>query len=664
MPGIVAAAMLLLILPGCGGQPTGHEPASETKAGKAQLEARTRARPVDWTQPYLVVEPETTRAIQGIAEVDRKRYFAISDSGRGFDRRVRDEAMYDYLVHELGIAFGRDLGIVRSAARRLREDASRPGFADLMPLKNRKPEPPSERMLADFGPNLDVAAHGAHNAFPEFMGRYATKQSSAGDHPQYIPQNLEAAAELSAAVLKYAHTDFDRPRYYEPINEPHWSFYKDPHLAEWHLKTMEAVHRSTPEVKVGGLCMPVSYFYRNDYRAFDGLKGFIDNTGCRMDFYSFHVYDYLRWTNGVFGGRFQSGLALENSLDLVANYSAIAYGKEVGIVVSEHGGYIHGQPKGMYSGELVAEEIVKRHFPDVTGFERELKKRSIVCFAHASTIIANTLAFMDHPHTVWKAVPFLLLNTWSWDPKYYANLYVPYGYTDRSRWVEMPLTSFYKLFQGVGGRRVKALCSDPDLQARAFVNGSRLYLAVNNLANRPQSVALHGIDTPRVEMRRFGRNPDYTAYFRRQIVPTPERLELAPREAVVLVADYGAPIGERRRVNEVVCYGDGITRPLGQAVFKIRVPVEKKIDYAILRIGLTRPAGRSRTPIVRLNGEELQVPLEDCADRFTEREYAITKLIPLDPRQLRAENTVEVKFPDGNEGVVGSVVVRAAVEEA
>jgi hypothetical protein len=55
---------------------------------------------------------------------------------------------------------------------------------------------------------------------------------------------------------------------------------------------------------------------------------------------------------------------------------------------------------------------------------------------------ANTMAFIDHPHTVVKAVPFLLPNTWGWDPKYYASLYVPYNYTDKSKWVETHMMDF------------------------------------------------------------------------------------------------------------------------------------------------------------------------------------------------------------------------------
>ena len=380
-----------------------------------------------------------------------------------------------------------------------------------------------------------------------------------------------------------------------------------------------------------------------------------------MDFYSFHSYDYFDWTDGDFRGRIQSGLPLEGTLDLLQNYAVNAIGREVDVVISEQGGYINVQPKGMYDGELLAAEIAKEHFPEET-WENELKKRSIVCFVHVSSILANTMTFMEHPHTVQKSVPFLLPNTWNWDPKYYAGLYVPENYTDESKWVETHMIDFYKFFRGVDGRRVKVQSSDPDLQVRAFVDGSTLYLAVNNQSWRPETVDLHGIASDRVEVRRFGRNEDFTAYYVEEEVETPESLTLQGREAVMLVADLGRDIQQKSLVDEIVCYGDRVTVPLKEAEFKIKVPVDKELDYAILRVGLTRTSGLSHEPIITLNGKPLDVPLEDCADRLDKGEYATTKMVSLNLADLLPENTVSVHFPDGEDGSVGSAVIRAAVK--
>ncbi len=607
----------------------------------------------------IVVEPGTTRCIQGVSQLDRKRYFTVCDEGAGFDQRV-PEVVYNELVKELGVSFGRSLGPVKKWKSRLVEDTSRPGYADLSVLKEFAPERPSKQFFADCGSNLHVAAHGAHNAYPEFMGTYVKGTSEHDGVPEYLPENLDAAAELAASVLKYGYTDFDRPAYFEPLNEPHWEFWNDSHLADWHLKTMEAVHEETPGVKVGGPCLSVAYFYRDKYRLWQGMKHFIDNTGGNMDFYSFHAYDFFQWKDGDFRGRVQSGLPLEGVLDLVQNYSMNRFGREVNLVVSEQGGYVLGK-HGMYDGEEEAAQLAEKYFPG-DSFENEMKKRSIVNGLMLRSVVANTLVFMDHPQ-VQKAVPFLLPVTWGWDPEYYAQLYVPYGCTDPSNPVATHLLDFYRFFKGVAGRRVKAACQDPDLQVRAFVDGSRLYLIVNNLSSRPKTAELQGIDVNSAEIRRLGRNPDFSGRYTEEIISFSKSLQLDGLEALILMADFDGPVVEAGKVNEIVCYGDQVAVPLQNADLNIKVPLDKKIEYAVLRIGLTRHVGFSHEPIITLNGRVLDVPLESCAERLEDREYAVTKMIPLDPKELCQTNRVQVSFADGDDGAVGTAVIRAAVVE-
>ena len=548
-------------------------------------------------------------------------------------------------------------------AATLPEDPKRPGYADVSRLKNQKLPEPGKQFYKDFGPNLDVAAHGNHNAYPEYMGKYQLEDADYHGTPEWIPENIDAAAELASMVMKYNYTDFDRPRYYEPLNEPHWKYFVDQHMADWHLAVQKKVHELTPDVKVGGMCQSVSYFFRDNYQNFKGMKGFFDLTDGKMDFYSFHSYDYLRWRDGQFVGRIQSGLALEGSLDLLENYAVNKTGHEVDVVVSEMGGYVHSEPRGMYDGEKLAAEIMTAHHPeaDPNTWDYEMQKRSIVCFGHVSSIIANTLAFIDHPHTVLKSVPFLLPNTWSWDKKYYANLYVPKNYTDESEWVETFMLDFYKLFRGVDGRRVKCMATDPDLQSRAFVDGSKIYLVVNNQSRRPETVSLRGLGTRRVEIRRLGRNDDFTGCYTEQTIDTPKTLTLSGREAVVLVADRGRTVKEKRRVNEIICYGDKTEQTMKNAQFNIKVPNLGKIDYAVLRVGLTRKTESDKEAMITLNGKPLDVPLEDCVDRLADGEYGTTKLVYLKAADLLPENTVTVSFADGDDGAVGTAVIRAAV---
>jgi hypothetical protein len=582
----------------------------------------------------------------------------VCDNGVGFDRRVQPET-YDRLVRELGVSFGRNLGAVKWWGGQVTEDPSRPGFADLTPLKKRKPEAPSARFMKDRGPQLDVVYHGNQNEYPSFMGEYTTETSEVKGKLEHLPENIEAAAELAAAVLKYTFHDFSRPAWFEPVNEPHWSFWSDPHLAAWHLKTAEVLKRDFPDIKVGGPCLSIAYFYRDDYRLWKGMKDFMDGTGGKLDFYSFHTYDFTNLKDGEFRGRVQSGLPLEGVLDLVQNHAVNSFGKEVDLVLSEHGGYALGK-QGAYDGETDAAKLAAQYFPGES-FEHEMKKRSIVNALMLQAVVANTLTFMQHPHVVKKAVPFLIPESWAWDPKYYAQLFVPYDYTDKTRPVATHLVNFYRLFRGIEGRMVKVQCDDPDLQVLAVVSGPRLFLVMNNLGLEPEAVSIEGIDAPDVEIRRLGRNADFTGYYAEETMARPDVLTLQGLEAVVLIADFGSPIEEESSVNEIVCYGDQTVLPLKDAEFRIEVPVDGEIDYAVLRIGLTRPPGLSHDPVVTLNGRELSVPSEDCADRLEDKEYATTKLIPLDPADLRGENIVRVTFPDGEAGAVGSAVIRAAV---
>lgn len=613
----------------------------------------------DSGESVISVEPETTRCIQGISEFNRKVYFSICDAGSGFDQRV-PQSVYDELVHDMGISFGRNLGPVKRWKERVTEDPVRSGYADLSVLRTSEPAKPSEHFFGDCGPNLDVAAHGEHNAYPEFMGTFFKGESEHHGTSEYLPENMDAAAELAAAVLKHGYTDFDRPAYFEPLNEPHWEFWSDQHLADWHLKTMAAVHRETPAVKVGGPCLSVAYFYRDNYRVWNGMKDFIDNTGGNMDFYSFHTYDFFKMESDTFSGRVQSGLPLEGVLDLVQNYTMNAFGREVDLVFSEHGGYVLGK-NGMYDGEAEAAQIAAKYFPGDT-FEHEMKKRSIVNSLMLRAVMANTLVFMDHPH-VQKAVPFLLPTAWGWDTKYYAQLYVPYNYADRSCPTATHLLDFFRFFKGVSGRRVKALCGDPDLQVRAFVDGSRLYLVINNLSVLPKTAGLQGAGAGTVELRRLGTNADFSGRYAEENVTHPDTIRLDGLEAVLLVADFNQPVKEKLRVNEIVCYGDQVTVPLKDAEFEISTPVQETIDYAVLRIGLTRSTGLSHEPTVMLNRKKLEVPLETCAGRLEEKEYATTKIIPLDPATLRRTNRIKVSFPDGYTGAVGTAVIRMAVIE-
>ena len=318
--------------------------------------------------------------------------------------------------------------------------------------------------------------------------------------------------------------------------------------------------------------------------------------------------------------------------------------------MSEHGAY--GAP------ELV-EALAREHFPG-EGFEWEMQRRSIAEFNLVSGALANTLVFMDHPQTVRKAVPFLLLESMAWDPRYYAALYVPRDFASKGDWVPTQNLLFHRLLRGVRGHRVVARSPLPDVQLRAFRDGDAVFVVLNNLATAPATVALDMPPAHALTVRRVGRGADFRPYYREGPLEGPRGLTLAGREAAVVVAEMpGLPVVGA--VNEVPFYGDRVAVKVdGEAAFIVRVPELHGLVYAEVRVGLCLGGG-GRAVAISLNGRPLPVPQERAAERTdNDGEYATCRIARVGPDAVRSTNAVVVALPEGGEGAVGSVVIRAA----
>ena len=234
--------------------------------------------------------------------------------------------------------------------------------------------------------------HDRPNAYPDFMPTWSTTQAP----NEVYPENYEAAAALAVEVLKYGYTDFTRPVTYELVNEPHWSVWNDQRFADWHVATRDRAIAEAAGVDIGGPCLSVAYFYRNNYSYLRTLTNFIDNTGAALDFYSFHAYDFVQWNEdkGDFAGRVTSGLPMEGILDAIQNYTVNTHGRVVPIVLTEHGGYLFRDP-----GNFIPESLATTLLGPGDDFAWELRRRSVGHHIMVSGAIGNTLAFLNHPHT-------------------------------------------------------------------------------------------------------------------------------------------------------------------------------------------------------------------------------------------------------------------------
>lgn len=609
------------------------------------------------------IYPHSSRAIEGQLKLNRSKYFNLSASGTGIEGKIGDQTRTDYYFKDLEMTLGRALGMVGSEVQwgnSVFEDPNRPGYTDidlLISKQNPSNAGASPGFMNLLGDNQNVANHDRHNSYPDFMDLYTAEGSD-----QSYPGNTDAAAELAATLLEYKYTDWTRPAFFEPVNEPDWRYWGDSRFIEHHTSIYDKVHAANLPVEVGGPCLSVGYFYNNNYKALSQITGFMDKSQFSLDFYSYHIYNYMHWDEDLFdfAGSITTGLPTEGVFDAIANHSVNKFGKAFTYVASEHGGYIQDSKQ-----DEVTTMLANKYFPG-SGFAHTMEKRSIGDFLAVSSALANTFTYMNHPHIVKKAVPFILLESAGWDPTYYSVLLVKEDFDKNKGWWESKRIHFYEFFKDVRGRRIRSFCDDADIQHHAFVDGNRLILLFNNQSTVDGQISLNIHDDlgafKEIKARKFGRMIDFRPYLTEErLFSLEEPLPIKGREAIVLSIEYTQTISEEQILNEIAHYGNNTSVEFsGSQDFTVEMPGFEEVKYAHLRVGIGLDPMASKQVNFSINGTPLDSDVEDCADRLSGgSSYGSTRIMKVDTSLLEASNTITVTFPDGQTGGVGATVIRA-----
>ena len=626
------------------------------------------------------VRPLTTRVVEGVAELDRKQYFSLADAGDNLG--FMTDAQFERYIDELGVTFGRRVNLMHAGykwEKSIVEDPDRPGHVDLEHLKNapRAESLAREDQLRERFPG-GLGLVGTENFLPDAWPPFMEVAFEDADKKQHQPFPLDTApaAEGMIQYLKHRFDDWRRPTWYEGINEPFWwwNAYEVPRFYDFHRQAKAEAEKAGLDMEVGGPCFPTVQHFKDYYQDLaKGMGRFIDKTDAELDFYSFHPYDYMTWDEdaGDWVGRITGGLPIGGVIDSLLSYGLEHHDKPLKFVVSEHGGYVEGGQVGQDK----LWELTREKFPDLKGWDLEMARRGMSDFIMVNSTIAHTLGFMDHPGSVVKSIPFILLETSAWKPDHYASLLVPKDHAvPVTEWVESGMVNFYKFFRGANGRRVDAWCDDPDVRFQAFADGRELYLLFHNQALEDQTLDLNlgelltaenGVKL--IEVRTHGRTENFTPYFTEEQVAGLDSITLKPYESKAIVVHATAPLLEEARIEETAYFADrGAVKIEGDAAEAFTVKIDGGVadaTDATLRIAVGRPHGTDRDIAVKLNGESVTLPLEDAAGRLDGKnaysnEYGSLKLARVPVELLRDENVVEVSFPDGKGGGVGAVVLR------
>ncbi len=439
------------------------------------------------------------------------------------------------------------------------------------------------RYIATEHPNLGVIEYGKVD--PEVAGKWAA--------------DYYANSSLSGSEI---------PEFFEPLNEPFVHANDDIFAAtatQEQMKTLmteffreigkqidENPRLSTMKVIGYARAWPSMELYDFGHWE-DNMKRFIDGAGDYMDAISIHLYDGINVTGE---STRRSGSNSEAILDLTEAYTYIKYGAPRPLAISEYG-CIDDTELDYYS------EIVN--------------SRTVGSINH---LLFNLL---DRQDNMLISVPFLTdKSTWHLTAAYN---YIPYGpviflpedpqnYTT-SAWYLSEKAQFYSLWKGVNGDRIDVQSSNPDVQVQAFRDGSKIYIAMDNLDDYAQEVELQSaIDWSQysnITLRSLTSNYDLGILFEeRSFDPTSEKVNLDVSQVSILIADVACDEAANK-ITRHKYYSNEYLKSINanQAVSFSFDGVSASYGRGTIRMTIGRSLTAQKIPTsVKINGVEVDLP--------------------------------------------------------
>jgi len=576
----------------------------------------------------VTIDFTTQKFIGNESELNRQKYFAMHDSYSNWD--LASDA--DYLFKKLGIEHGRTFG----------------GPA---PFRASTTEIPS---LAEAKQRGERAADQIKKS-PMFND-FATADFVITDHPRdafQLNQDYEKIAEYSATYLKNAYPVV--PKYYEVMNEPfvHAKDYVDTwdetpavivEMSKLFKAVADKVHTEIPDMMVGGYASAYPEVEKDDFGYWDTrMKTFMDVAGESMQFFATHIYDG-RNVEGDFS--YRSGSNSEGILDLIEAYSFKKWGVVKPHIISEYGYTAQGLTGKPYS-------------PELNG----------TCLIAYNKILMQLL---DKPDRLLKAIPFITSKaTWFYDNTKGNPDGHPYPWVIKKKNADgtysfTHLKKFYELWKGVEGKRIEVASNNPDIQIHAFSKQGKVFIAVNNLSDVPQEVALNYLNNSSDFINNITLKRSYNTatgqprlvYFTNETVLN--NLSLKAGETVIAECDvsnfkYNSAIKERNHYTQTYLQPIEKDKPILFTFSNLEVINNGR---ATIKMGIGRAHDMSKKPIISLNGHTVIVPDNWAGyDQLARQRFFGVIGIPVDIKHLvSGDNTVEITFPDTG-GHVSSLII-------
>ncbi len=582
-----------------------------------------------------------------------------------------------YLINDLDVYFGRETGRMRFQVNQVKEDPSRPGFADpadILTIGNR------------FKNNYRVNSTDRH-AFEK--GRLMTAAQDVPFYPNgsnatgkgwFFSQVNTAAEPFGTALGEYmgrylrdAHgtggsSGFVKPTWVEVMNEPIWPLVDfNLHggatiddVFKMHETVADQIKIYAPDVKVGGWATAFPDLEKNGVTNAvpfgqweERWKRFIDEVGAKMDFYSIHIYDFP----GISGGleQYRKGSNMEATMDMIEHYNTIKYGSVKPWIISEYGSQLNDWYNQSWSP-----------FRDWLF----LKAQS-----------SMMMQFMERADVIEKAVPFSVMKA-EWGFGNFRDNGVPYYWRMMRRenepsdysgdWVWTDYIKFFELWSDVKGKRIDTKSTDPDLMVDAYVDGNKAYVVFNNIDEKNINVnlnqfGLNGNTVTNVKIKHLYLGLDNTPKLDvTESSSVPTTITVGEEGTMIIEYTFGTNLTIDETSKETKTYATTYKQEiLSNQPISFTIPNVTKGTFgeAILRLGIGREKAKSRIPAsISVNGG---VPITDFSsdyrgdDQSDRNSFFGVIEIPIPYASLiKGDNTITVTYNDAG-GFVSSCALQA-----
>ncbi|BAX78437.1 T9SS type A sorting domain-containing protein [Labilibaculum antarcticum] len=598
-------------------------------------------------QNKITVDPSMQRYLGDVSELDRAKYF---NSHTTWGDKDISDAEYEQYTGELNAGFGRCFWGPFSVAK---NKAS--GVVGVYPE--------DEASIISQGNGQIAYTQSQSNWW-----RHSNRQIIT-EHPANVARwsvDADKAADWSAQYFKYFFTDEDRPLWFEPMNEPFVhagdaDFSAEQpddqkmrvRMAEWFGAIGKKFDETAglEKVSVIGYSSAWPSVELWDFGHWDTrMKMFMDVAGEHMDAFATHLYDGI---NVAGADSKRSGSNSEAILDLIETYSFAKWGVVKPHAITEFGGIEKGY------GDA---------YSDV---------KSVQSIKSINHILFNLL---DRENNMMIAIPFIGSKaTWHITK---ANNYQPYGsvlwrpknlgvpLSSTTEWVFTPRVHFFELWQDVRGKRVFVGSNNPDIQTQAFVNEDKMYLALSNLDEKDATVdlatfeELNDLSSVRIKSLKIWDNQD-PLYSDKTQNTAPSSLKLNADETVVIEYTFSKNIVFDNAIHTTKYYTSEHLKSISGALkFHFNdVDAGENGGTASLRMSIGRKHNRSKTPSIKVNGNNVTVPTNWAGyDQANRDDFFGMIEIPVPIEYLKADNEVSIQFPD-SDGRVSSVILQVNLHD-